>query len=227
MSSYNRSLTTITEADVHICILLIFYILIVGNLMDYNSLRLSAYSLLTLIIFFSYGFYINDYFDMPYDISAGKKRFVHSIPKIHSIAIMAVMTLVAFIIVIFFINDTNYFILYAVAYLLATFYSAPPLRFKEKVFSGPVVDMLIEKTVPMALIVVLFHYFKLDGLLLIFIFSFFQLYIILLHQLVDFEADSSSGVSTFVTKIGKKTSEKIINYMDCTPKSGQVVKKHS
>ena len=64
--------------DMHVCLLAIFYILIVDNLFNPSK---ALILILSIGFYFMYGFLINDFFDISYDIKAGKKRAVHGLSK--------------------------------------------------------------------------------------------------------------------------------------------------
>ena len=213
-SYYNRSLQILTDTDTHISLLAVFYILLVGNVLDYETLIKTLILLSTIAIYLSYTFFINDFFDMSYDMAAGKKRLVHDLPRTYSIGIMFLMFIISFSIVIFIINDLLYGVLYFVTYFMGTFYSAPPLRFKDKGVLGILADILIERTLPMLLVLTFFRHFELDTILLLFAFSILQLDLILEHQVLDCSADLKTGINTFVTTLGyTKALNLLNNYM--------------
>lgn len=202
ISLYNRSLQILTDADMHICMLTIFYILLMNSAFSYEVLFETLVLIVTIAIYLSYSFFINDYYDMPYDIRAGKRRLVQDIPRAYSRAIIIGMLTISFVIAIFIIKDTLYMLLYAITYFAGTFYSAPPFRFKDRRVLGIFVDVLIERTLLLILIFTFFRYFEWDALLLLIAFSFFQLELIVHHQIEDYDADLTTGINTFVVDIG-------------------------
>jgi len=204
ISLYNRSLQILTDADTHICILTTFYILLVDSMFSYEVLFETLVLLVTIAIYLSYIFFINDYCDMPYDIRAGKRRWVQDIPLAYSRGIIIGMIAISFFIVIFIINYTIYTLLYAMTYFTGTFYSAPPFRFKDRRMFGIFADVLIERTLPLMLIFLFFQYFEWDALLLLIAFSFFQLELIVHHQIEDYDADLATGIDTFVVDAGRE-----------------------
>jgi len=198
---YNRSLQILTDADAHVTILAASYILLINKTFDYDILLKTLILLASIAIFLSYIFFINDYFDMPYDVKAGKKRLVQDIPKAYSIGIIIGM-IVASILLLWIISDLIYAALYFLTYVIGTFYSAPPVRFKTRHVLGIGADILIEKTLPILLIFTFFRYFEPDAILFLFAFSFLQLDIIIHHQIEDYNGDMKAGIKTFVTMVG-------------------------
>jgi len=194
--------------DMHISLLAIFYILIVDNLFSpLNSLVL----ILSLGFYFMYGFLINDFFDRSYDIKAGKRRAVHELSKT---AFGGVILSVIFISALFllYLKNASYIIIYSLSYLLATLYSAPVIRFKERGFVGIIINALIEKTLPVLGIFVFFNHFGIDTFIFLVTSSLLQVIEIMTHQIYDYESDLKSGIRTFAVEIGKDKILKIFRY---------------
>jgi len=211
ISLYNRSLQILTDADMHISILTIFYILLINSRFSYEVLLKTLVLIVTIAMYLSYVFFINDYCDMPYDIKAGKRRLVQDIPLVYSRGIILGMITISFFIAIFIMRDTLYTLLYAITYFIGTFYSAPPFRFKDRKTLGIFADVLTERTLPLILIITFFRYFEWDALLLLIAFSFFQLELIVHHQIEDYDADLTTGINTFVVEIGREKALYLLN----------------
>lgn len=210
-SYYNRSLQILTDTDTHICFLTIFYILLINDMFSYDILLGTLALLITVGVYFSNCFFINDYFDMPYDIAAGKKRLVQNLTKAYSVGIIILMFVIGFGVTMFIIDNTYYQLLYAVSYFFGIFYSAPPLRLKDKWIFGIITDMFIERTFPMLLILVFYNYLEWDALLILLALSILQIGLILLHQIKDYDADMKTGIKTFVIAIGLDKTSRILN----------------
>ena len=184
--------------DMHISLLAIFYILIVDKLFrPFDSLLLIS----SIGFYFMYGFLINDFFDMPSDTAAGKRRTIQELPKT---TFVGIILLVAFIsaLHLWYLKEPLYTATYISSYILATLYSAPPIRFKSRGFSGIVVCALIEKMLPILAIFAFFDHFEIDTL--IFLTSSFFIHIseIITHQIYDYESDLKTNVHTFVVSVG-------------------------
>ena len=184
--------------DMHISLLAIFYVLIADNLFrPWDSLILIS----SLGFYFMYGFLINDFFDMPYDIAAGKKRAVHELPKIVFITVILAVVFISALHLLY-LKELSYIAIYAFFYLLATLYSAPPIRFKSRGFSGIVVNGLIEKTLPVLAIFAFFNHFGMDTFL--FLATSFSIHTleIVEHQILDYKNDLKTGIRSFIVNIG-------------------------
>lgn len=184
--------------DMHIALLALFYILIVDNL--FRPL-ISLVLISSFGFYFMYGFLINDFFDMPYDIAAGKKRAVHELPKIVFIAIILVVVFISALHLLY-LKESLYIVTYVVSYILATLYSAPPIRFKNRGLSGIVVNGLIEKMLPVLAVFAFFTHFGMDTLIFLATSFFVGIVDIITHQIYDHEDDLRNGIRTFVVNVG-------------------------
>jgi len=204
--------------DMHISLLALFYILLVDNLFrPLDSLVLIS----SLGFYFMYGFLINDFFDMPYDITAGKKRAVHEMPKIAFIGIILAVVFVS-VLHLLYLKEILYIIAYITSYLLATLYSAPPIRFKNRGLAGIVVNGLIEKTLPVLAVFSFFNHFAIDTLIFLAVSFSFGIIEIVTHQIYDYENDMRTEIHSFVTIIGMDKALKAYKYFLC-PISGMLI----
>ena len=184
--------------DMHIALLALLYVLIVDNLFrPIESLVLIS----SLGFYFMYGFLINDFFDEHYDIAAGKKRAVHELSEIAFTVIILVVVFISALHLLY-LKEPFYIAIYIISYILAALYSAPPIRFKCRGFSGIVVNGLIEKALPVLAIFAFFNHFGIDTLIFFATSFSIELIEIITHQIYDYESDSKTGLHTFVVNIG-------------------------
>ena len=185
--------------DMHVCLCAaLYFLLIAGG----DPLR-TTLLLTSLGFYFMYGFLINDFFDMPLDVAAGKRRAVHELSR------AAFVTLIAAVIVtsglhLWYLREPLYVAVYTAAYALATLYSAPPARLKERGVAGVVVNGLIEKALPVLAVVAFFHSFGFDAFVLLTAAFLMGVAEIVAHQIYDYEHDVETGCRSFVTRIGKE-----------------------
>lgn len=195
--------------DMHICLLAIFYILIVDNLYaPLDSLILIS----SLGFYFMYGFLINDFFDQSYDITAGKKRAVQELPRIVFIGIILSVIFISTLHLLY-LKKVSYIFIFIFAYLLATFYSAPLIRFKEKGLIGVAINALIEKMLPVLAIFAYFNHFGIDTIIFLILSFLLQVIEIITHQIYDYENDLRTGIRTFVVDIGIDRASKIFRFL--------------
>ena len=195
--------------NIHVCYLAIFYLLLITNFSSniWDVLLL----LIAVSLYQSYGSLINDYFDMPYDKLAGKKKPIYRLREWQIIGLLVVITFINFSLVLFVIHDIVFTFIFLIAYFLATFYSAPPLRFKDRALIGFICDSIIEKPLPVLLIFCFFSHFEIDTLLFVLLAGTVQLYTVIKQQIDDYENDILTKTNTFVVSIGKDNAEKILN----------------
>jgi len=165
---------------------------------------------LALALYICYTFIVNDFFDMPVDKKAGKWRAVHELPTSFVIGLMVTQVAAGFS-ALLFLRNVALFSVFTVAWFMSTFYSAPPIRFKEKGILGALADMIVEKTLPIFVIFVFFNCFSYDALVFIALFSVIQLKLIIDHQIFDYDSDVASGARTLVVKIGREKADRILN----------------
>ncbi|HEX59410.1 MAG TPA: hypothetical protein ENF26_04600 [Methanomicrobia archaeon] len=185
--------------DMHVCLCAaLYFLLIAGG----DPLR-TTLLLTSLGFYFMYGFLINDFFDMPLDVAAGKRRAVHELSR------AAFVSLIAAVIVtsglhLWYLREPLYVAVYTAAYALATLYSAPPARLKERGVAGVVVNGLIEKALPVLAVVAFFHSFGFDAFVLLTAAFLMGVADIVAHQIYDYESDAKTGCGSLVTRIGKE-----------------------
>jgi 4-hydroxybenzoate polyprenyltransferase len=195
--------------NIHVCYLSIFYLLLITNFSRniWDVLLL----LIAVSLYISYGSLINDYFDMPYDKLTEKKKHIYRLKEWQIIGLLVLITFINFSLVLFVINDVVFTFIFLIAYFLATFYSAPPLRFKNRGLIGVICDSIIEKPLPVLLIFCFFTHFEIDTLLFVLLVGIIQFYTIVKHQIDDYENDILTKTNTFVINIGKEKAEKNLN----------------
>jgi len=199
-------------SDMHACFLAIFYVLLVNGTQtsSYDFLWKILVLIASLGLYIVYMFLINDYFDITADKIAGKKREIHDMAKVQVVGLIVLIFLSSYIVTLLLIGQTLYTLIYVTAYFLATFYSAPPLRFKGRGILGMVSNVLIEKALPVLLVVSFFQYFYLDALILLVLVSVWEIELILIHQYDDYEADLKAQVKSYVVEIGLKKTLRVL-----------------
>ena len=197
------------SVNIHVCFLAIFYLLLV------TTLSLKLWNILTLLIvialYQAYMYLINDFYDTESDKIVGKKRALHELSKLQIISLLSVIPLAGLIIVLFFAYDILFIIEYLFMYFLATFYSAPPTRYKGRGWSGIVCDSVIEKALPVLLVFTYFNHFQIDTLLFFILMVIIQLFTIIQHQIEDYDGDFKTDINTLVVEIGKDKAKKMLD----------------
>jgi 4-hydroxybenzoate polyprenyltransferase len=193
---------------------------------DHPYAPIDAY-LITFLLLMSacsaaaYGYLINDYFDQQVDERAKKSKLLSKYTKKQSFVIL-VLLIVSGILPFVFIGYNKLAIaLLFLGYLAATFYSAPPVRFKERGILGVISSSVAQRVIP-----ALFINAGMAGsiaieqprdiyLILTEVIWAFMVGIrwILIHQLRDKSNDILSGVKTFVTSHKSSTVISVLKYI--------------
>lgn len=203
------------HSDMHACLLTISYLLLTSSLGIQNwSYFLTVFVLIIALgLYIVYMFLVNDFFDIPTDKIAGEKREIHDMPERLVIALILLLVILSFSTVILLTSQMVFLTIYVVTFLLATFYSAPPLRFKNRGILGIASATLVEKTLPILLIFSFFQHYRLDTLVFVSLFTVLQVEMITHHQFLDYEGDVKAGVKTYVVKIGEEKSLRMIRLL--------------
>ncbi len=203
----------LADINMQAIIFAVLYILVATQAFSQEKILASLLLLGSLAAYLCYGVLVNDYCDMPSDIKAGKRAEMLEVPQYVLRTLIIALFVTSFLLASIYVRDPAFFLMYGLTFFLATFYSAYPLRFKERGALGIVGDVLIEKTLPLTMVLVFFSYLSLDALLIVLFFSVMQLKLILDHQIFDYEADLASGVDTFTTKSGLERSEVALKWL--------------
>lgn len=163
-----------------------------------------------MIFLGSYGYVINSYSDREADAIVGKHPEARYFSIHETQAILAVFAIPSIAIPVYF-PDIRIKVLGIATFLLVTFYSLKPIRFKERGVLGIFAAALTQRTLPFLLFIYLIPdndpvitYFLLIWLSLV------GLAIIMTHQFSDLENDRKSSVNTWAVERGMIHAKKLI-----------------
>lgn len=162
----------------------------------------------------AYGYLVNDYFDRKVDYQVGKLRPLANFSRARAHSLFILIIVFGFLPLLLIEYRKPLVILLALNYLAATFYSAPPLRLKEREILGVAVSSLAQRAIPTLFISLGFAgstaFWSTVDLKLMITATLWTFMIgvrwIILHQLFDESNDQLSGVRTFVTTYGSKNA---------------------
>jgi 4-hydroxybenzoate polyprenyltransferase len=155
-----------------------------------------------------YGYVINSYADREQDAIAGKHPEVSFFSTWQLQLVLGFLAVFALGVPLYY-GDFRIRMLGLVTFLVATFYSLKPIRFKERGFIGILAATAFQRPL-------LFMFFPLIipscdltlFLILLGCLFFIGLTIEINHQLADYNNDIKSGVVTWTTKVGKTKVKK-------------------
>jgi 4-hydroxybenzoate polyprenyltransferase len=156
-----------------------------------------------LCLYASFGYVVNDYSDRTIDKAAGKKKIQFKIPS-SKIKLLILALCLGGITISFPLWQKNYVALSLIfaMYMIAMFYSIPPIRFKERKWLAPVIASLTQRTFPILLCFSIFKQFETDTILFVLLSLIIGIRYILVHQIKDYNNDVATNVKTLVVDWG-------------------------
>ncbi|HKX30623.1 MAG TPA: UbiA family prenyltransferase [Blastocatellia bacterium] len=205
---------------------LFIYLQIHYRLQDPSYSPFKAYLTTALLLFSgcsaaAYGHLVNDYFDRSADDQAGKGKLLTKFSEARRLALL-ILTSGLGVAPLLLLDDGRLVIgLLMIEYLVATLYSAPPFRVKERGILGIAFASLAQRAIPSLFINLGFmgSMARVSGaeaqLLVIGTLWTFMIGVrwIILHQLRDESNDQLSNVKTFVTSNGAGTAIALKTYL--------------
>ncbi|HMS41134.1 MAG TPA: UbiA family prenyltransferase [Pyrinomonadaceae bacterium] len=155
-----------------------------------------------VVLLLAYGYALNDFCDKNDDKIAGKQNFMNEISSFKGAASLVCLVFVAVFALIPFYQEKRMILTAAINILLATAYSLPPVRFKERGVGGLLVSSMAQRSLPLFVGIFLFHKLDAASAVLIVLFTLIGIRWIILHQLVDLPKDIESDVHTFTRQKG-------------------------
>ncbi len=172
-----------------------------------------------LFLFFSifsttYGYLVNDFADKDLDKLHNKSNTFSADSKKTAIVVVLIALSISILFSIPFIKNDFFLILWLTWLLLATFYSLPPLRFKEKGKLGLILVVFAQRVLPILILFAAFQFDRLLDILFIMNLILFRGFASdIYHQLEDFENDLITGTQTSAVEFGKSKLESIFRFV--------------
>jgi 4-hydroxybenzoate polyprenyltransferase len=162
---------------------------------------------LYMLVLGSYGYTLNSYCDRAQDAKVGKHLEMSYFSDRQVLILLLALALFSLCIPLYF-ADLKIRLLGLVTFFFVTFYSAKPVRFKERGLWGISVATLTQRPLPFLLFAFLV---PCDAKLAWFLFGwlcFTGLVMMVSHQIFDFENDKKAEVCTWAVKVGKSGARK-------------------
>lgn len=195
--------------------IVIISIILYGILIGIKPITFYFKSLIFMFSYITYGYLLNDYIDFNKDTI--KKKHLFSKNKIGLFVILFAILNLAFY---FILRSYNFsfgkysLFFYIISIFLITFYSVPPIRFKEKGFLGVVIGSIQQRLLPFLILVFIYNKINLPLILLIAIILLIHGIIVMIaHQILDYKNDIKSKTKTWVTNISLKKAGKIFKLL--------------
>ncbi len=192
----------------------IFFIIALArqDFSDTFLLQMLAFILFSLFST-TYGYLINDFADRKLDALHGKPNTFHGDGNLKALVVVAVVLLVSVVCALPFVQKPWFSELWALWFFMATFYSLPPFRFKEKGRIGLVLVVFAQRVIPALILFAAFEFHQ--PLLLIALLNFVLVKGFnsdIHHQLEDYENDRRTGTRTSAVELGKERLERLFRF---------------
>ncbi|WP_374443119.1 cytochrome P450 [Stella sp.] len=168
---------------------------------DAADLAEAAALVLLLCLYAAFGHIVNDYADREADRAAGKQRLIASLGEGAALTAVALPAAGAGLLALL-VFDLGTAALTAAALAIATVYSLPPGRLKERGYWGWLAATLAQRTLPFAAIFQALGAWDWVAVLLVLHGSLLGLRFIAIHQILDRRNDRRAGVRTVATVEG-------------------------
>ena len=156
---------------------------------------------------------INDYFDREADRHIGKTNILGEMSEKKALGLVIMIFVASIITSLPFLKSPFFITICVLSYFLATFYSMPPIRFKERGPLGVLIPAIAQQTLPVLLIFSAFYYLWDYGVL---VFSIYVTFIgfrrISQHLMDHHSSDLESGLETYSVVRGIKKVKEYYKY---------------
>jgi len=187
-----------------------FYLILKQSLYSTHTIKQFIIFLLFISLVSIYGYLCNDLFDLETDKIHGKKNVFENTVRLRGGLIVFLIFSCGILFGSYFLSKDYFPYLLIAIYLLATFYSAPPIRFKERGIAGLFIAFLTQYPIP---IMMIFSSFDSFGTIDMWGFVLFTAVsgssIEIGHQRSDLKRDITTNTRTFAVRQGHDKMDKI------------------
>lgn len=191
-------------------IALSFYVALARRWFGLDFLRDVGLFLLLSLAGTAYGYLVNDWADLDLDRRAGKRNVFARMGRKKGTLVLAVALALVVALGLPFVYRPGFLPLWMAWWLLATFYSLPPVRLKEQGGWGLAATILAQQPLPAAMaFAALNHLFTWGALAFIAYITLRGVCSDVGHQMRDRERDATAGARTFAVRHGHRTIARI------------------
>ena len=176
--------------------------------------------LIDILIFFifsilstSYGYLINDFADRELDLKHQKPNTFENDSKTKAVWVVSIVFFLSLIAGVRFIQKPYFPVLWLGWFLISTFYSLKPFRFKERGPAGLLSAVIAQRFIPVLMVFSIWGSVSGKFMIAAVLYVFFRgLSSDLNHQLDDYNNDKQTHTSTFAVKAGLERGTKILRF---------------
>ena len=198
------------QGKVPIFCMTMFYLILKQPLYSTHAIKQFIIFLIFIILVSIYGYLINDLFDIEIDRIHGKKNVFEKTGKIRGGFIVFLIFLTSILLGSSFLSKDYFPYILMLIYFLATFYSAPPIRFKERGIAGLFAAFFTQFPIPIMMIFSAFDSFgSIDMWGFVIFTTVSGAALEIGHQRFDLERDTSTETKTFGVRQGRGSMDRI------------------
>ena len=208
-----RNWAVLTYNSIFENLFIIFYIALrTQNYSDYFILEIFVF-LAFSIFSTTYGYLINDFADIDLDKRHGKDNTFLQDGNLKALGICLLFLFLSIVFGLQFVDNQTFVYLWIFWIAISTFYSLPPLRFKEKGKFGIILVIIAQRLLPILLVFSAFEFIYWQEIALLSIYVFFRgASSDINHQLQDYKNDLKTGTKTFAVSLGYEKVIKIFHF---------------
>ncbi len=194
-------------------VFILFYILLREQKTGTEQLVQVLVFLLFSMFSTTYGYLINDYADMELDRAHGKANTFSEDSKGRALVVTMLFLLLSVVSGWYFSDHMDFLALWFIWIFIGSFYSLPPLRFKERGKPGLLLVVLAQRLLPILLVFTAFGFERTGEIILLAAYVFFRgLSSDVNHQVEDYENDLKTGTGTFAVSTGLGLAQKVLRF---------------
>ncbi len=194
-------------------VFILFYVLLREQTMGTEQLIQTLVFLLFSMFSTTYGYLINDYADMELDRAHGKANTFSADGKGKALAVTLLFLFLSVISGWYFSDHQDFLLIWFIWIFIGSFYSLPPLRFKERGKPGLLLVVLAQRLLPILLVFTAFGFERTAEIVLLAAYVFFRgLSSDVNHQVEDYENDVKTETGTFAVSTGLGLAQKVLRF---------------
>jgi len=191
----------------------LLYILVREQKWTTQDLTATIVFLLFSMFSTTYGYLINDYADMELDRRHGKSNTFENDSRGRALWITMLFLFLSVATGWYFSDRMTFLELWLAWIFISTFYSLPPLRFKERGKPGLLLVVLAQRLLPVLLVFTAFDFHRTGEMVLLAVYVFFRgISSDVNHQVEDYENDIKTGTSTFAVSSGRRVARGMLRF---------------
>ncbi len=208
-----RNWAVLTYNSIFENLFVLFYILLREQHWQYEHLAAVLIFLVFSMFSTTYGYLINDYADMELDKAHGKANTFSGDRRGKALAVTMLFLFLSIVSGWYFSDHNDFLLIWFIWIFISSFYSLPPLRFKERGKPGLILVVLAQRLLPTLLVFTAFGFQRVGEIVLLTAYVFFRgLSSDVNHQLEDYENDVKTGTKTFAVSSGFKRARAVLRF---------------